>query len=107
MTIDTTGWTFADSNAIDWQPIGDKVAMKMLGGAGGTMLAMFRFDAGYVGGTHHHEQAEFTYVLDGSVLSNGVEMHSGHSYAVEAGTDHEEFRTDSGCTIVSVFKAQS
>ena len=100
----TEGWTFADAEAIEWQPMGDKVAMKVLGIAGGKMIAMFRFDAGYVGGTHHHEEPEFTYVLDGDLVSQGVDMAAGHAYAVEAGTDHTEFRSETGCTIVSVFK---
>lgn len=100
----TAGWTFADSDAIEWQPMGDKVAMKVLGTAGGKMIAMFRFDAGYVGSSHHHEEPEFTYVLDGDLVSQGIAMSDGHAYAVEAGTDHDDFRSTSGCTIVSVFK---
>ncbi|MFK7920066.1 MAG: hypothetical protein AB8G14_18470 [Ilumatobacter sp.] len=106
-THDTTGWTFADADAIDWTPVGDKVEMKMLAGAGGKVIALFRFGAGYVGGTHHHEEPEFSYVLEGDVVSNGVAMSTGHAYGVEAGTDHTEFRSEGGCTIVSVFKAFS
>lgn len=101
------GWTFTDAGAMDWQPLGDKIAMKMLGAADGKVLAMFQFEAGYAGGSHHHEEPEFTYVLDGSIVSNGVRMEAGHAYAAVAGTTHEEFRTDDGCTLVSVFKAPS
>jgi anti-sigma factor ChrR (cupin superfamily) len=104
-THDTTGWTFIDGNAVDWAPVGDKVEMKMLAGADGRAIALFRFAAGYVGATHHHEEAEFSYVLDGDLVSNGVPMSTGHAYGVQSGTDHTEFRTEGGCTIVSVFKA--
>ena len=105
--IDTTtdGWMFSDSDALAWQPLGDKIAMKMLGAADGKVIAMFRFEAGYVGGSHHHEEPEFTYVLDGDIVSNGVTMTAGHAYAAQAGTDHTEFRSEGGATLVSVFKA--
>ena len=103
MEISTEGWTFADSAAIEWNDLGPGIAMKMLGGADGRVIAMFEFEAGYVGGVHEHTDAEFTYVLDGSIVSNGVLMEAGHSYAVGAGTTHSEFRTDTGCTVISVF----
>ncbi len=102
-TFDITGWTFADSDQLEWQTMGPGVAMKALGVADGTMIALFRFEAGYVGGSHHHEEPEFTYVLEGDLVSNGVTMHAGHAYAARAGTDHEEFRTDGGALLVSVF----
>jgi anti-sigma factor ChrR (cupin superfamily) len=101
------GWTFTDSGEMDWQERGPGVAMKTLGVADGRMQAMFKFDAGYVGGTHGHTDAEFTYILEGEVISNGVLMAAGHSYAAQAGTTHSEFRTDSGCTLVSVFPVPS
>lgn len=101
--ISTEGWTFTDSAAMEWQGVGDKVEMKMLAGADGRVIALFKFEAGYVGGTHEHGDAEFSYVLEGEVVSNGVLMKAGHAYGVGAGTTHEEFRTDTGCTLVSVF----
>ncbi len=99
------GWMFADGNAVEWNEMGPGVAMKTLGAADGRLIAMFRFDAGYVGGTHDHADAEFSYVLDGTLVSNGVLMEAGHAYAAEAGTTHSEFRTDTGATLVSVFAA--
>lgn len=103
-THDITGWTFADGDAVEWATVGEKVELKMLAGADGKAIALFRFAPGYSGGTHHHEEAEFSYVLDGDLVSQGVEMGPGHAYGVQAGTDHTEFRTVGGCTIVSVFK---
>lgn len=103
MEISTEGWTFADSAEIEWNDLGPGVAMKMLGGADGRVIAQFKFEPGYVGGVHEHNDAEFTYVLEGSIVSNGVLMETGHSYAVGAGTTHSEFRTDTGCIVLSVF----
>ena len=97
------GWIFNDSNAMEWTEMGPGVDMKTLGAANGRLIAMFKFDAGYVGGSHDHVDAEFSYVLEGSMVSNGVPMEAGHAYAAEAGTSHTEFRTDTGATLVSVF----
>ncbi len=82
MTDLGTGWTFTDEAAIDWQDLGPGVAMKMMGG-------------------------EFTYILEGELISNGVTMTTGHAYAAQAGTTHEEFRTDTGAMLVSVFEPPS
>lgn len=96
---------FADSTAMEWQQLADGLAMKMMAAADGKVIAQFKFDAGYEGGKHHHEEPEFTYVLEGSIISNGVEMLAGHAYAAQAGTDHEEFRSETGAVVVSVFKS--
>ena len=103
MTDMTEGWTFTDSTSIDWTPIGEGIAMKALGEAEGRVIMQFQFAPGYVGGVHQHHDAEFTYILEGEMISNGVTMKAGHAYAVGAGTTHEEFRTDVGATVLSVF----
>lgn len=97
------GWTFTDATTADWMTIAPGVEMKSMGSADTQMMALFRFAPGYSGATHHHRTAEFTYVLEGEIVSQGVPMKTGHGYAVITGTDHEEFRTDTGCTVVSVF----
>jgi len=101
------GWAFADEAAAEWMSLGPGVAMKSLGDANGRMIALFKFDPGYSGDSHEHIAAEFSYVLDGELISNGVTMAAGHAYAAEAGTTHSEFRTDTGVTLVSVFAVPS
>jgi anti-sigma factor ChrR (cupin superfamily) len=107
MQYDLTGWAFGDAGQVAWQAFGDDVEMKVLGAADGKVIALFRFAAGWVGRTHFHEDSEFTYILDGDLVSNGVAMAAGHAYAARAGTTHAEHRTENGCTIVSVFKSPS
>jgi hypothetical protein len=104
MTASTAGWTFARSSEIDWQDLGPGVAMKTLAGADGRAIAMFRFEPGYTGAVHEHADAEFSYILEGELISTGVTMTPGDAYAAETGTTHDEFRTDTGCTLVSVFQ---
>ena len=77
--------------------------MKALGAANGRLIALFRFGAGYVGPSHEHADAEFSHLLEGDLVSNGVSMSAGHAYAAEAGTAHTEFRSTDGATLVSVF----
>jgi len=101
------GWSFSDADAIPWQTMGPGVEMKTLGVANGRMIALFQFEAGYVGGSHSHGDAEFTYVLEGDLVSNGVKMGPGHAYAAQAGTTHDEFRSEGGATLVSVFQIPS
>lgn len=99
----TPGWTFAEASDIDWQNIGPGVDLKMLVGADGRSMALFKFAPGYVGTVHEHVEAEFSYILEGELISTGVTMKTGGAYAAESGTTHDEFRTDTGCTLVSVF----
>lgn len=103
MSDTPAGWNFADSGSMPWQPMGEGIAMKTLGMAGGRMIATFQFQPGYEGGVHDHTDAEFTYILEGSLISQGVLMTAGHAYAAEPGTTHDDFRTETGCTLVSVF----
>jgi len=78
--------------------------MKALAAADGKMIATFQFQPGYSGDAHHHDEPEFSYILEGSLISQGTLMTAGHAYAAEAGTTHDDFRTETGCTLVSVFK---
>lgn len=103
---DTTGWAFASADEMEWQTLSATVSMKLLGVADGLGIGLFKFAPGYEGGTHHHELAEFGYVLEGSVVANGVTLSAGHSYAASAGTDHHEGGTD-GAVLLSVFKLPS
>ena len=59
---------------------------------------------GGVGGIHHHDEPEFSSVLEGSMLSHGVLMEAGHASGAQAGTTHDGFRTEIGCTLLRVFK---
>lgn len=43
------GWVFGHANAMEWQPIGDRIALKALGHTDGKVIAMFKWDPGYAG----------------------------------------------------------
>ena len=100
---DAAGWTFADSNEMEWQSLGPGIEMKMMAAATGQAIGLFRFAPGYRGAAHVHGHAEFSYVLEGELLSTGATLGPGAAYSAERGTSHDDFGTDTGCTIVSVF----
>ena len=107
MTNTPEGWTFTDSNAMGWQAVADDVSSKMLGMSGNRAFTLTRFDAGHTGTLHHHENPEFLYVVEGDLVSQGVEMSAGHAYTAQPGTSHDEFRTTNGCTVLVVFTMPS
>ena len=103
---DTAGWAFGNADEMEWQPIGEFVSMKLLGVAEGKGLGLFKFAPGYAGGVHQHLEAEFGYVLDGTVVANGVTLSAGMGYAAQTGTEHHEGPCE-GATILSVFTMPS
>jgi anti-sigma factor ChrR (cupin superfamily) len=103
----TTGWTFGEASEMDWSSVGPGVDLKMLAGADERGIALFKFAPGYEGTVHEHVEAEFSYILEGELISMGVTMKPGGAYAAAGGTTHDEFRTDTGCTLVSVFAVPS
>lgn len=99
------GWSFARPDSHPWRPTGTPgCEMQRLGSDGIRMMVMLKLEPGYVGKPHRHDDSEFTHVLSGDVVSNGVAMTAGHSYVAMAGTMHTEFRSVGGATVLSVFK---
>ncbi|MEM1333673.1 MAG: cupin domain-containing protein [Actinomycetota bacterium] len=99
---DTNGWAFGSADEMEWQQIGEHVSMKLLAIADGKGIGLFKFAPGYAGGVHQHLEAEFGFVLEGSVVANGVTLGAGQAYAAQPGTEHHESPCD-GATLLSVF----
>lgn len=99
------GWTFGggDTPAMPWGTDGDAVA-QVIATADGYHLMLVRADAGYRGTPHDHAHAELTYVLEGTVVTNGHELHAGEGAAAPAGSHHESFRAVTDAVYLSVFK---
>jgi quercetin dioxygenase-like cupin family protein len=55
------------------------------------------------GPIHRHDGLEYLYVIEGSVISNGKLLIAGCGYIAEPGTQHDDFSSSMGATIVVVF----
>ena len=98
------GWMFADSNEVPWQELAPGVEMEALGAATGRLIAMFRFAPGYGGASHHHDDAEFSYVLERDLTANGVLMQPATHTRPKPARNTPSSGAPSGATIISVFQ---
>jgi uncharacterized protein len=100
------GWAIAHTADVDWSPWGARgdARAKVLAVADGYHVALVEADAGYRGDEHEHAFAEFLYVIEGELHTQGVTMSAGDAYAAAAGSRHTDFGTDSGATYLSIFK---
>ena len=97
-------WHFANTNEMDWQVLENGQMIKFIGTAEGTGFILSKVPPGCIGPPHYHEGLEYLYVIDGSVVSNGVLLEAGHGYIAESGTEHHEFYSEAGATFIVVFK---
>lgn len=110
MTTDTEisldGWDIGKSDEKEWMPwgSGDKARAKVLGSADGYMVVLVEAQPGYRGDPHVHDNAEFSYVIEGTIRNQGVMFKAGDGYAAAAGSTHTDFETEAGATYVVIFK---
>lgn len=97
------GWIFTDTNTLDWFTVYTGQQIKQIGMAEGTGMILSRVPPGFSGPPHGHPGLEYLYVIEGSVISNGVTLTAGCGYIAGSGTDHPEFSSPEGATFVVVF----
>jgi len=56
--------------------------------------------------SHHHGGAEECYVISGTLRTCGREMRAGDFLHADAGTDHGELTTDTGCRVLLVVPSE-
>jgi hypothetical protein len=100
------GWAITAPEGADEIPWGqgDDARAKILADADGYLVVLVEAEAGYRGTPHRHEHAEFLYVVDGRVRSQGRELTAGAGYAAAAGSTHDDFEALTPATYVSVFR---
>ena len=55
---------------------------------------------------HHHDGAEECYVLSGSLVTCNRRLRAGDFVHADAGTDHDELRTEEGCRVLLVVRPE-
>ena len=106
MEISLEGWDMKTGESAAWVPwgtTGDAKA-KIIGSADGYMVVYVQADAGYKGDPHDHANAEFFYLIDGTVRNQGRQLVAGDGYAAAAGSTHGDFEAETAATYVVIFK---
>ena len=106
MELSLDGWDINKADELEWVPWGSTgdARAKVLGSADGYFVVMVEAEPGYRGDPHEHANAEFFYLIDGTVENQGQAMKPGDGYAAAAGSTHAEFSTTSGATYIIIFK---
>ena len=106
MTFSLDGWDVGRFDEIDWGRWGSggNARAKMLATGDGYYVALVEADRGYQGDAHEHAHAEFLFVVDGTLRTQGRTMSTGDAYVASAGSTHDDFGTDDGATYLSIFK---
>ena len=106
MTFSLDGWSIGRFDDIGWSPWGSggNARAKILANGDGYFLALVEAEPGYTGDPHEHAHAEFLYVLDGSLRTQGETLTAGGGYVAAAGSTHEQFDSPKGATYLSIFK---
>jgi quercetin dioxygenase-like cupin family protein len=102
-----TGWDIGRFDDIEWSPWGGargEARAKSLAVADGFSLMLVEAQAGYAGNPHEHAFAEFLYVLDGKLRTQGVDLERGDAYGASPGSVHTDFETETGATYLVLFK---
>ncbi|HJR25920.1 MAG TPA: hypothetical protein VJ804_10630 [Acidimicrobiales bacterium] len=107
MDHDLTGWDIHHGESTEWMPWGGDGATaraKVLGSGDGYLLVLVEAKAGYTGAAHEHTAAEVSYVIAGTVETQGVTMQAGDGYVASAGSVHTSFTAVTDATYVVAFK---
>lgn len=98
-------WDFAFAAEATWTPWGsEKATARIVGTADGYYQVLVRAEAGYRGEAHEHKHAEFSYVLEGKVRHNGIDLGPGDGYAAAAGSKHTTFEALTDASYLITFK---
>ena len=106
MTFSTDGWSIGRFDDVEWSPWGSggNARAKILANGDGYFLALVEAEPGYAGDPHEHANAEFLYVLDGWLRTQGETLSAGGAYVAAAGSTHDQFDAPEGATYLSIFK---
>jgi quercetin dioxygenase-like cupin family protein len=103
---DLAGWHVGAFDDVEWGPWGSggNARAKVLAMADGYVVALVQAEPGYTGDPHEHAHAEFLYVVEGTLRTQGRTLGTGDAYAAAAGSVHTDFVSDEGATYLSIFR---
>ena len=100
------GWNIVRAADVEWAPWGGtgNARAKVLGTADGYYVTLVEAEAGYRGDPHEHTNAEFFYLLDGTIRNQGQVITAGDGYAAATGSTHTDFVVESAARYLIVFR---
>lgn len=93
-----------DTNTMAWHTLDYGQKIKYFGADSGVSFVLSEMPVNCSGPYHVHEDFECVYILEGSVISNGVLYQAGQGYIAGAKTEHHEFRSETGARFIVVFR---
>lgn len=67
-------------------------------------MTLVEAEAGYRGDPHEHTDAEFFYLLEGTLRNQGQLISAGDGYAAAAGSKHTDFVVESPARYLIIFR---
>jgi uncharacterized protein len=100
------GWDIGHHADVEWAPWGANgdARVKVLAEADGYTFALIHADAGYSTLPHEHAYAEFFYLIEGVIRTQGHILKTGDAYAAAAGSVHTDFEVQSPSRYLSIFR---
>lgn len=95
---------FFDTNVMEWHTLEHGQKIKYADSPGGVNFVLSEVVPGCDGPYHVHGDFECIYILEGSVISNGILYQAGQGYIAGANSEHHEFRSETGAKFVVVFR---
>ena len=101
----TTDFLSANANEVPWRPssFADGVSVKDLGSSDGQSIQLVRFQPGARFPWHRHAGPEFLYVIEGEFIQRGVRLGPGCAGIAPAGTEEDDFMSETGGVFVLVY----
>lgn len=94
------GFVF-DTNSMDWWEFANQ-KLKICSAPNGISFVLSEISPSPDSVHHIHEGFECIYILEGSVISNGETFVAGQGFIANKGSEHREFRTDTGAKFIVV-----
>lgn len=90
---DDSAWQATRYDGISMKPLSHDLSNER-------MTLLLRMEPGAVYPPHHHEGAEECFMVEGTVISDGVRYQAGDYMRAEAHSDHGLQTTDTGCLML-------
>lgn len=98
--MSNNGFVF-DTNQMDWVDFAGQ-KLKICSAPNGVSFILSELTPDVKSVYHVHEDFECIYVLEGSVISNGETFVAGQGFIADKGSEHNEFRTETGARFIVV-----